>query len=204
MTLLKLRPEILQHSNIPKPLHGMAPREILGKAWWDKTRKAVYAKQDFKCIACGVHKMDAKYHNHIEAHEYYDMDYAKGCMEIKEIVGLCHSCHAYIHSGRTNMMMQSGKIGQQRALGIMRHGFKVLKKAGLEPWHGHCQTYLNMLDFLGLPIDKSLISTTKRLTREQDVGKIQQNWSKWHLIIDGERHYGKFKSMQEWENHYAR
>lgn len=201
---LILQPDILIHPNIPKPLHGMAPREIKGQYWWDKTRKAVYAAQDFRCIACGVHKQDAKYHNWIEAHEYYNINYQEGSMEIEKIVGLCHSCHAYIHSGRTAMMMQSGKIGSNRALGIMRHGFKVLKQAGMEPWHGHCEAYIGMLDFLGMPIADSLINTTKRLITKQFNGTIQQDWSKWHLILEGEKHYGKFKSMRDWEQHYVK
>ena len=37
------RPELLLQNSTVKPLHGVVPREILGKEWWDKTRRAAYA-----------------------------------------------------------------------------------------------------------------------------------------------------------------
>ncbi len=203
MSSLILEPSVLLHPNIPRPLHGMAPREIWGKSKWDRLRKIVYAEQDFRCISCGVHKQDAKYHNWIECHEYYNIDYAKGSMEMEKLIGLCHSCHAYCHSGRTLMMYQQGKIGFNRANHIMRHGFKVLKDAGLDPWYGHVNAFMGILGTKGVDITKDMMLRYNQLKEDQEIPYVNPDWSAWHLILEGEKHYGKFKNIQEWENHYT-
>ena len=27
-------------------------------------------------------------------------------------------------------------------------------------------------------------------------------WSEWHLVLDGEKHYSKFKDFEDWKNFY--
>ena len=134
-------PSILCHPNIPKPLHGIAPRVVLGKAWWDRERQKAYANAGFCCEACGVHKRDAKHHQWLEAHEYYDYDYAKGLLKLNRLVALCHSCHNFIHSGRLEMLLMREEISEEKYRDIVSHGQKVLMDAGLlDKWsarHDH-------------------------------------------------------------------
>jgi hypothetical protein len=125
-------PEILLHPNIPKPLHGLAPRVIKGQSWWDEKRKAAYFAADYKCEACGVKKQNAKYHQWLEAHELYEMDYPNGKMIFKRLVALCHSCHNYIHSGRLQMLLNSGKISQKKYDDIISHGDNLLEKYNIK------------------------------------------------------------------------
>ena len=43
---------IIAMPNIPKPLHLVNPRNLLGKKTWDIMRKSCYAKADLTCEIC--------------------------------------------------------------------------------------------------------------------------------------------------------
>jgi hypothetical protein len=127
-----LRPELLQHLNIPKPLHGLNPRNILGQEWWDRQKQQARQIAKDCCAACGVHKSRAKYHKWLETHESFLIDYNKGTLTIVEYVALCHSCHAFIHDGLLNIKLQKGEISQAKFDDIMSHGNLILHRAGIE------------------------------------------------------------------------
>lgn len=126
------RPEILLCPQIPDPMHGVAPRVILGKEWWDKTRRLAYESTNFHCIACGVDKYYAKWHKWLEAHEVYDIDYLLGRMTYLETVPLCHFCHNFIHCGRLQALKDKGEISNEKYHAILDHGLNVLTAAGLK------------------------------------------------------------------------
>lgn len=126
-----MNPLILCHPNIPKPLHGIAPRIIMGQAWWDVERKKAYAHAGFKCEACGIDKRDAEFHQWLEAHEFYIFDYKKGTITFQRLVALCHSCHQFIHDGRMKMLVDAGEMDEEKYRAILRHGHRLLKEAGL-------------------------------------------------------------------------
>lgn len=137
-----LRPEVLLHPNVPKPMHGVAPRVILGRAWWDATRKAAYASTDYHCVACGVHKTCAAFHRWLEGHELYEIDYRRGRMTYVETVPLCHACHAFIHCGRLKAMLDKGEVTKQKHDEIMAHGRRALREAGLRKRTGEDEVKL--------------------------------------------------------------
>lgn len=88
-------PGILLQPNIPKPLHGLNPRSVLGKDWWDWQRHEAYKKFGFRCWACGVHQWRAEYHRWLEGHESYRIDYGRGraeMIEVQAIKSLFSSC----------------------------------------------------------------------------------------------------------------
>ena len=125
------RPELLLCPNIPKPMHGMAPRVVLGQEWWDKERVLAYQKAQYKCEACGVEAARAKKYPRLEGHELYDIDYQKGKMVYRETVALCHYCHNYIHDGRMRMLVASGEMAEDEYLEIQAHGDSILETARL-------------------------------------------------------------------------
>lgn len=186
---MKLRKEILTHPQIPKPLHGLNPRTIKGKEWWDRMRFEAYRLQDQRCCACGVHKSNAKGPKWLEAHEYYDIDYVRGVVTCTDIVGLCHYCHNFIHSGRLSMIIGKEKSTQE-VKDILQHGFDVLRGTGL-------QCFPFTMDFahdLGVR------------TWDVDAYDIPIStvpWEDWRLLLDGELYKPLFNSHDEWRKHYS-
>jgi len=125
------RPGLLLHPSIPLGLGGVNPRTIEGKEWWDKKRREVYAANNHSCWACNTYQLDAKYHQWLEAHECYEYDYDKHVARYTETVGLCHSCHQFIHWRR--LYQQSLFIRQPKKLmDILKHGLTILHTAGLD------------------------------------------------------------------------
>ena len=169
----ELMPEILLHPNIPKPLHGINPRSVHGKGWWDRVRQQVYAQHDFTCWACGVPKSRAKYHNWLEAHEIYKFDYAIGRVTFVRLCALCHACHNYIHDGRMLMLVSQGKMKETKRQEILAHGEEVLYKAGFD------RTKPELPDTPEVP------------------------WGDWHMIIDEQKYYSCFSGYSEWLEFYT-
>lgn len=121
------RPELLLHPNIPKPLHGCAPRVVLGDQWWNEHRQEAYRTNNYCCWACGVPRSDALVHQWLEAHEAYDFDYSRGRLTLLEIVALCHLCHNFIHSGRLSMLNSSGEVTDEFVDQVTKHGKAVTR-----------------------------------------------------------------------------
>ncbi|GAF78744.1 unnamed protein product, partial [marine sediment metagenome] len=128
-----IRPELLQHPNIPKSLAGVNPRTIMGKEWWDILRRATYEVNNYHCFACGVPAADAILNQWLEAHECYEYQWRKKILKYKEVVALCYSCHNFIHSGRLSHLYLDARIGREEARSILLHGLRLLHKAGLPP-----------------------------------------------------------------------
>ena len=174
-----MRPEILLHPNIPKPLHGMNPRTILGQEWWDQQRQIAYMQYDYHCWACDIHKSQAKYHHWLEAHECYEFDYVAGTARLIEIVALCHSCHNFIHSGKLRMDLRAGKISEAKFCDIVEHGKRIVIEHGLD-----------------------LVLQNPFIVKQQDAA-IPVKWSDWRLILEGKEYCSQFADFTAWQKHYT-
>jgi hypothetical protein len=165
-----MNPKILAHPNIPKPLHGISPRVVFGQVWWDIERRKAYAAAFYCCEACGIPKQDAKYHQWLEAHEYYAFDYDRGRLKLLKLVALCHSCHCFIHDGRMRMMVSSGDMTEEMYDAIIEHGSAILTDAGL------LSEWLN------------------RHRKRCDVA-----WADWRMEINGKLYGPSSMSQADWE-----
>lgn len=185
---MELKPDILCHPNIPKPLHGIAPRSIMGDDWWNEERQKVYQSTDYHCIACGVHKTEAKKHQWLEAHEFFDIDYSTGICKIKSIEPLCHYCHNFIHSGRLSMIIGKEKT-EDEVIEILEHGFSILSKNKLKSF----------------PFTLQLAEEIGAKTYGVKPYKIKLKniqWSDWVLIWQDKKYRSRYDSYEDWQKHY--
>lgn len=187
-------PKYLTHPNIPKPLHGVNPRSIKGQAWWDIQRQKAYETHDYHCWACGIHKLHAKYHQWLEAHEEYQINYNTGKVLLKDIIALCHSCHNFIHSGRLYALWNSNEWSTDKCIDILNHGFEILESASLEPYHG--------TQYIAYLISGASVSGYEFVLSKQNENVAR--WESWHLELDGKRYYSKFKNINEWKDYYKK
>lgn len=170
------RPELLNHPNIPKPLHSLAPRTFMKAKEWDIIRREAYARNNYCCFACGVHhpyNLDKKrfVDKKLHAHESYNIDYEKKSMELVEIVALCPLCHDSIHSGRMNSLFDKGVLDEEDCWLIVSQRERVLKHE----------------------VDKAVVPCY-----------CDDCWGKWKIVIDGKEYFSKWKNKQEWREHYDR
>ena len=184
------RPDILSMPNIPKPLHGLNPRSLMGAKAWDAMRARVYASTQYHCAACGVHKSNAKKHQWLEAHELFDINYRKCRATLTEIVPLCHFCHAFIHSGLTRVRARNKQITPSEVRQIMGHGCDVLRSGGAKIFLGTSQ----LCQLVGVDC-----SDIECLPMPSDGGK----WSDWRMVWNDMEYRGKFKSINDWQKVYS-
>ena len=185
---VKLRPEILTQPNVPKPLHGLNPRTVLRKEWWDKARFAAQEKFNFKCAACGVAKSDAKEHQWLEGHEAWDINYNTGICEVTEIVPLCHYCHNFIHNGRLLAMAVDYK-SEMKAADVLRHGFGILKGKGLKVFYGATYAANELgVDTLGVT--------------SYEPPPVTASWSDFKMKLEGKLYDSLYADYDEWRKYY--
>ena len=170
---------ILLHPQIPKPLHLLNPRTLLGQEWWDEQRQIAYAKHGYCCYACGAYKLLAEYHQWLEAHEFYNINYETGEVSLVCIVALCYACHNFIHSGRMQMLVAKGEMPESEYTAIMKRGSALLEMAGIKD------------------------NRERKLRKLHEQGKMC-SWSDWHLVINGINYGQRFHSYEEWEKYWRK
>jgi hypothetical protein len=127
------RPQVLCAQPLPLPVHGLAPRVVLGDKWWDAVRFAAYQSTNYHCVACYALRGSANCRL-LHGHEVYEVDNLLGRVTYLETVPLCPWCHGFCHQGYLTVQRDEGVISRDEWEAVIKHGHAVLKKAGLEPY----------------------------------------------------------------------
>lgn len=187
---LELKPELLTQPNIPKPLHGLSPRTIMGRYKWDLLRVEIYKKYHNRCIVCGVSKLSAKRYKRLEAHENWDINYTTGICAVKSIEPLCNFCHSFIHSGKLTMDLQEKRISLAMYKDILKQGFSILGKNHLSCF----PSTLGLAKLVG--IKTNVKSYTLKVNPDLE-------WADYRVKFNNKLYKPLFKNMLDWEEHYA-
>jgi hypothetical protein len=189
-----LKPELLQHPMIPRPLHGVAPREIKGREWWDTVRNTAYATNNFCCWACGDREF-------LNAHEVYDVNYALGRTTFMEVVALCEACHHFIHIGLYGTFLLRGSVGVQEFKRVVKSRYQILKKAHLKANWGFYQVVGGLIRTYSIQDTKWLQDILKDKVPPPIVDDVP--WGKWRMVFEGVEYPPKFLSEYDSRKHYG-
>lgn len=87
---------------IPKSCQGHSLYHQWPSKWWDKLRKIVYSRANFKCEVCGSGPK-------VECHEVWEFNIEKRTQKLVMLVCLCHDCHSAKHFGHAYMSGHSSQ-----------------------------------------------------------------------------------------------
>lgn len=194
-----LRP-LIAMPNIPRPLHGVNPRTLLGASTWNHMRKLCYAQANDTCEICG-YKPENLRHRH--GHEVYEIDYAHGTAKFVKVFCLCSLCHlACIHTGRalTLWKKKNPLYPTEFLLKGAEHAFKIIHDYNVEHSDADLRAYSTFLDYLK---HDELKGTMEELIRKYDIKFYTEvedmaEWGDWKLIIGNREYPTPYASKEEW------
>ena len=196
-----LRP-LIAMPNIPKPLHGVAPRTVLDHRTWDHMRKFAYAQAENTCEICGE-KPENLRHRH--GHEVYEIDYKKGVAKFVRVFCVCALDHlACIHTGRAITLYKQGNplYPKEFLLEGVEKAFKTIYEYNQDHPGADLRAYATFLDYLKVP---ELEASVRILIHKYDMKfyaedpKKLAKWDKWKLIIGDEEYPTPYKDEKEWK-----
>lgn len=176
-------PRILEQPVIPLPLHGVNPRSIMGRPAWDKVRREVYARHDYRCAVCGVPSREALFKPWLEAHERFEIDWRARTMTLIGMEPLCKACHSCCHTGLMEVNLAARRITRKDARTMLEHGTDVLRQIeGVVPQNAH-RLCLALGIRHGLKVAKSPPAA---------------GWSGWKMIWDGKEYPSPYGTEADW------
>lgn len=199
---------LLGMGNIARPLHGLAPRTIMGNYEWGKIRKACYEAANNHCEICGV-ALGTKRGDPLmrQAHELYHYDYTEMVARFERPICLCSACHAFIHSGRAITCYKNHEPlwTKEYMLELAGRAFRLIDQWNKQ--HPDCEpvrVYETVLDWLEEPsLEPELTELIKQYNIEfwcAPNRKVWDNaWGKWRLIYNDTEYWSPYQSEAEWQ-----
>ena len=183
--------------NIPKPLHGINPRMIMGEDNWDQLRMKCYIDSSYKCEICGK-LLDDKT---IQLHELYKVSRKEKYALFERFIPVCILCHNGIHSGRAISLYRNNNTIFTKAyiLTIADHCFSLISNYNKQNNTDYrlFKTFLNYLYFPELEQDmRELISKYDIHFYEWRGGL--GKWTSWRLIYDGKEYFSPYENSDAW------
>lgn len=124
---------------------GFNLRKILKQSTWDKIRKKVYQRANYKCEICGLKGIYGKGHP-VECHELWSYDEVNKIQKLSGLLALCPLCHQVKHFGFTSLrgeyyknrakkhLMYVNNINVSQANKLISDSFILNDKRSQENW----------------------------------------------------------------------
>lgn len=186
--------------NIPRALHGLPPRKIMGQAAWDKVRKKCYYDAHYKCEICGADFAEIR--PRYAAHELYSYDYKEGTGTFERCIAICAVCHDAIHSGRLITMFKNGNPLYPRdyVLKVVEKCFSLVSAYNKEN-DTNLKVYCTFLEYLKYPelfFEMVTLIAKYHIEFYGENHKTVAKWDKWRLVWNGKEYPTPYKTPEEW------
>ena len=194
---------LLTMPNIPKPLHGVNPRTIMGDVAWTKVRKRAYYNAGYKSEISGTVSAEP---GALHAHEVYDINYVTGVCTFKRVCAITPLEHVYfIHSGRAITMWKNHNplYSTDRLLAGVEHGFKQIYEWNkAHPRKPKLKAYQTFIEYLKYPelaeeMEKMIVKYEIEFWGEDT--KRMCDWADWKLVIGKKEYPTPYADYQAWE-----
>lgn len=196
-----LRP-LIAMPNIPRPLHTVAPRTVLGATVWNKMRKECYEKANDTCEICGECPEDKRKRH---AHEAYVINYEEGTATFVGVFCLCALDHlGCIHTGRavTLYSQNSPLVTKDFLLAGAEKAFTIISSYNKDHPEADLRAYSTYIEYLKFDeLREPMLELIKRYNIKfyQEDPKKMAKWGAWRLILDGEEYPTPYKNEKEWQ-----
>lgn len=84
-------------------------RSTIDKTLWDKIRRAVYKKYNYRCGICNAR-------GRLNCHEIWDYDDLNHIQKLRGFIALCDLCHHVKHIGFAGILAQRGELDFEKVI----------------------------------------------------------------------------------------